>query len=145
MLTAILISVVLIALTLSIHYVAFRNVSATLIAWGCPCYRGLCLSVCVITLAHVIEAAAFAAGFWLADEVFDIGSFDTAGGMSWMDYFYFSLVNFTTLGRGDISPTEHLRFIAGIEAFVGFLMITASGTYILQVMAGQPPRVGHAD
>lgn len=62
--------------------------------------------------------------------------------MSWMDYFYFSLVNFTTLGRGDITPLGHLRFIGGIEAFVGFLMITASGSYVLQVMSGNPPRVG---
>jgi len=142
MLMAIFISILLIALTLSIHYVVFYHVSATLIDWGSPCYRGLTLAVGAITLAHVVEAAAFAVGFWLGDEVLHLGSFDTAKAMSWMDYFYFSLVNFTTLGRGDITPMGHLRFIAGIEAFVGFLMITASGSYVLQVMAGAPPRVG---
>ena len=145
MLTAIFISTALIGLTLSIHYVVFRYVSVTLIKRGCPCYRGLALAVSAITLAHVVEAAAFAAGFWLGDAVFNIGSFNTAKAMSWMDYFYFSLVNFTTLGRGDITPMGHLRFIAGIEAFVGFLMITASGSYVLQVMAGKPPRVGISD
>ena len=142
MLMAIFISILLIALTLSIHYVVFHQVSATLIDRGCPCYRGLTLAVGAITLAHVVEAAAFAVGFWLGEEVLSLGSFDTAKAMSWMDYFYFSLVNFTTLGRGDITPMGHLRFIVGIEAFVGFLMITASGSYVLQVMAGTPPRVG---
>lgn len=145
MLTAIFISIALIAFTLSLHYVVFRHVSITLIVWGCPCYRGLTLAVAALTLAHVVEAAAFAVGFWLGDDVLNIGSFDTAEPMSWMDYYYFSLVNFTTLGRGDVTPMGHLRFIAGIEAFVGFLMITASGSYILQVMAGKPPRVGIED
>ena len=56
-----------------------------------------------------------------------------------MDYFYFSLVNFTTLGRGDLNPDGHLRFITGIEAFHGFLMITASGSFMLQVMGGKVP------
>lgn len=136
------ISIALIFLTLSLHYIVFRQVSAILFHWGCPCFRGLTLAVTAITLAHVIEAAAFAIGFWWGDVVLDIGSFDTVQGMTWMDYFYFSLVNFTTLGRGDIVPTGHLRLLAAIEAFVGFLMITASGSYILQVMAGKPPRIG---
>jgi hypothetical protein len=142
MLMASLISIALIFLTLTLHFIVFRQVSAVLFRWGCPCYLGLTLAVTAITLAHVVEAAAFAIGFWWGDVVLEIGSFDTAQTMSWMDYFYFSLVNFTTLGLGDIVPTGHLRLLAAIEAFVGFLMITASGTYVLQVMAGHPPRVG---
>ena len=139
---AILISIALIAFTLSLHYLVFRQVSGILFRWSCPCYPGLVLAVTAITLAHVVEAAAFAIGFWWAAVVLAIGSFDTAQAMSWMDYFYFSLVNFTTLGRGDIAPTGHLRLLAAIEAFAGFLMITASGSYVLQVMAGKPPRIG---
>ncbi|PSK80827.1 ion channel [Limimaricola soesokkakensis] len=50
---------------------------------------------------------------------------------------YFSLVNFTTLGRGDLNPDGHLRFISGIEAFHGFLTITASGSFMLQVIGGK--------
>ena len=56
-----------------------------------------------------------------------------------MDYFYFSLVNFTTLRRGDLTPVGHLRFTSGIEAFHGFLMITASGSFVLQIMGGRAP------
>ena len=142
MLTAMLISAALILLTLTVHYLVLREVSVKLIQWGCPCYRGLTLAVVSITLAHIFEAGAFAVGFWFADTISHIGTFDTDQPMSSMDYFYFSLVNFTTLGRGDITPLGHLRFISGIEAFVGFLMITASGSYVLQVMSGNPPRVG---
>ena len=81
-------------------------------------------------------------GLLEGDATLEIGTFGKAQDMSWMDYFYFLLVNFTTLGRGELVPTDHLRFLAAIEAFVGFLMITASGSYVLQVMAGKPPGSG---
>ncbi len=36
-------------------------------------------------------------------------------------------------------PTGHLRFMAAMEAFHGFLLITASGSFVLQVMSGKKP------
>ena len=41
-----------------------------------------------------------------------------------MDIFYFSLVNYTSLGLGDIYPTGHSRFLAGLESLNGFLLIS---------------------
>lgn len=139
---AILLSIGLIVVTVTVHFCVFRQVSIALHRRGCPCYRGLVLSVGSITLAHITEAAVFSLAFWWGDVILGIGTFEKAQDMSWMDYFYFSLVNFTTLGRGELVPTDHLRLLAAIEAFVGFLMITASGSYILQVMSGKPPKVG---
>lgn len=139
MLLAIVFSVLLLFASITLHYAALSRVSRAIERWDCPCYPALALSVSAITLTHVVEAGLFAAAFQLGDRVFEIGSFEGEEGMGWMDYFYFSLVNFTTLGRGDISPTGHLRLIAGIEAFAGFLLITASGSFILQVMAGKAP------
>ncbi len=52
--------------------------------------------------------------------------FDKVSAMGWMDYFYFSLINITTLGLGDIYPTQHLRVIAGVEALTGFALISCS-------------------
>tara|TARA_R110000787_G_scaffold93924_2_gene196270 strand:+ start:1002 stop:1184 length:183 start_codon:yes stop_codon:yes gene_type:complete len=49
------------------------------------------------------------------------------------------MVNFTTLGRGDLVSTDHLRFITAIEAFVGFLLITASGAFLLNILSGKSP------
>ena len=92
----------------------------------------------LVLFSHLLVAVLFAVGFWLGAE-WGLGSFDETSSMNWMDYFYFSLVNFTTLGRGDLTPMGHLRFITGIEAFHGFLMITASGSFVLQVMAGRAP------
>ncbi len=36
-----------------------------------------------------------------------------------MNSIYFSVVTFTTLGYGDISPHGFARFIAAFEAFMG--------------------------
>ena len=38
-----------------------------------------------------------------------------------------------------MNPDGHLRFITGIEAFHGFLTITASGSFMLQVIRGKAP------
>ncbi|MBU1756976.1 MAG: potassium channel family protein [Alphaproteobacteria bacterium] len=64
----------------------------------------------------------------------DLGGFDKTPSMSAMDYFYFSLINVTTLGLGDIYPTEHLRVLAGIEALTGFALISCSAQLFWTMM-----------
>ncbi len=51
-----------------------------------------------------------------------------------MAIYYFSLVNLTTLGLGDIIPLGHLKFIAAMEAMTGFLLISCSASHIFQLM-----------
>ena len=50
----------------------------------------------------------------------------------WMDYFYFSLINITTLGLGDVYPTGHLRALTGIESLTGFLLISRTAQFVYQ-------------
>ncbi|GAB5373780.1 MAG: hypothetical protein AcusKO_02420 [Acuticoccus sp.] len=70
-------------------------------------YAGLTMSVAAITIARVVEALLYAGGFWLGDAVLSTGSFQQDGLMSCMDYFNFSLVNLTTLGRSGGTNTHH--------------------------------------
>ncbi|WP_254696031.1 ion channel [Palleronia sp. THAF1] len=58
-----------------------------------------------------------------------------------MDRFYFSFVNYTTLGRGDLLPTGHLRLLTAMEAMLGFLVITGSGSFLLKIIYGQSPNL----
>ena len=139
---AVLIAATLVAVCTATHYWALRG-SAWLIGPDCPPGRALGYAVAAIASAHTLEAFLYASGFWFAVHGAAIGdlkpSLDGAPPPGLMDYFYFSLVNFTTLGRGDLVPEGHLRFITAIEAFHGFLLITASGSFVLQVMAGKNP------
>ncbi len=40
-----------------------------------------------------------------------------------LDYLYFSVVTFTTLGYGDFQPTEAARLFAAVEALVGYVVL----------------------
>ncbi|WP_319782635.1 ion channel [Oceanisphaera sp. IT1-181] len=140
---AIALAALLIAVCTAIHYGVLRFASQFVTPSRHP---GHCLAVTVaaIVLAHTSEALLYAAGFWIAVHDLQIGdlvSSATSDGkpLIFMDYFYFSLVNFTTLGRGDLTPGGHLRFMTAMEAFHGFLLITASGTFVLQIMGGKKP------
>ena len=140
---AIILAAILIAVCTAIHYGALRFASQFVTPSR---HLGHCLGVAVamIVLANTFEALLYAAGFWVAVHELQVGDLvwsSSSGGklLTFMDYFYFSLVNFTTLGRGDLMPNGHLRFMTAMEAFHGFLLITVSGTFVLQIMSGKKP------
>ena len=54
--------------------------------------------------------------------------------MDCMDYCYFSLIDVTTLGAGDIYPIDHLRVLAGVEALTGFALISCSAQLLWTIM-----------
>jgi hypothetical protein len=49
-----------------------------------------------------------------------------------LDVVYFSAVTFTTVGFGDLVPSGPIRFVSGMEALTGLVLITwsASFTYL---------------
>jgi hypothetical protein len=57
--------------------------------------------------------------------------------MSVMDYYYFALITVTTVGLGDIYPTEHLRVITGIASLTGFMLISCTAQYVYKTMSKQ--------
>lgn len=92
--------------------------------------------------AHLLEITIFAGGFYFFIHQEDLGSLlggDIQGhglfgtpSTGFVDSLYFSLTCYTSLGFGDLAPTGWLRFLAGIEALVGLLLIawTASFMYL---------------
>ncbi len=86
-------------------------------------------------IAHTIKAIIYAFGFLLLKGL-DLGGFSKSDEMSVMDTIYFSLVNYRSLGLGDIYPTRHLRFLAGIASLNGFLLIGCSASFLYLRMSG---------
>jgi hypothetical protein len=123
MIQALLVSVVLFLGAVGSH-LAILNVAHSMLEPRVTFAAKLLIALLVL-FSHLLVAVWFAAGFWIGYEM-DLGSFDKTPAMDWMDYFYFSLINVTTLGLGDIYPTQHLRVIAGVEALTGFLLISCS-------------------
>lgn len=50
-----------------------------------------------------------------------------------LDYVYFSVVSYSSLGLGDVAPTGGLRLLVGIEAILGLVLIgwTIAFTYLV--------------
>jgi hypothetical protein len=58
------------------------------------------------------------------------GNFDGNFGGSLYDCVYFSFTTYTTLGFGDIQPHGELRFLAGLEALTGLVLITWTASFL---------------
>jgi uncharacterized membrane protein len=46
------------------------------------------------------------------------------------DCVYFSITTYTSLGFGDVEPSGAIRFVAGIEALVGLVLITWTASFM---------------
>jgi hypothetical protein len=92
------------------------------------------LAVLTLFVAHFIQIAVYAVAFGVGHQVLNLGSFSGEGVQTTLDYFYFSAVSFTSLGLGDIFPKDHLRFITGVEALNGLLLIAWSGAFLFAMM-----------
>ena len=99
------------------------------------------IAVCLTShvLQIVLYAAAYATLYALPDFGTIMGEFEPTA----LDFFYFSLTSYTTLGIGEVYPIGPLRLIAGLESLNGFLSITWSASFTYMTM--QPAWQSEAD
>ena len=53
---------------------------------------------------------------------------------SFYDCLYFSFATYTTVGFGDIVAEGSVRYVAGVESLVGFVLITWTASYLFLEM-----------
>jgi len=80
--------------------------------------------------AHAFEIWIFAVAYYFMNRAATWGSLEgnIDGGL--LDCGYFSFTVFTTLGFGDIEPIGNLRYLTGIEALTGLVLITWSASFL---------------
>lgn len=133
MLAAIIASILLVGLTLLIHYEILRLASAMLPGLPIPVRARVVFVVFAAFLAHTIDVWLYAGAFYAFVEVFHFAAF---GGSEmtgdWRDYLYFSAITYTSLGLGDAFPLGGARLLTGVEALNGLVLIgwSASFTYL---------------
>lgn len=132
---AVIFGVVLFLMAVWIH-LGLIGLAKAVLPMGKPSALRLSSSYLIILASHLLIAGLFAIGFFAATQV-GPGGFEAPVLDSWMDLFYFSLINITTLGLGDIYPTGHLRAITGIESLTGFLLISCTAQFVYTTMKQQ--------
>ena len=90
----------------------------------------------VIFMAHIIEIWIFALGYLLALQFDGMGGLtgEASGHGPLLDYVYLSFITYTTVGYGDVVAHGYLRYLTGIEALLGLLLITWSASFLFLEM-----------
>lgn len=142
MLISLFINFLIVALCVLIHFETINILTNTLFSAKRSPRISILFSLFACFFAHVIEVLIFAAGYYFYMQAGGFGQLvggDLAGhglfgtpSTGFIDCIYFSLTCYTSLGFGDLAPTGWLRFLAGVEALLGLLLIawTASFMYL---------------
>ena len=132
MLIVIVCTLFAIILCVALHYKVMTFLAERHFEHSWSTHLLLPFGVLVIIFTHVVEIWIFGVVYYyllsLGDVGYIIGNFDN----SLYDCVYFSFVNYTSLGYGDLVPDGDIRYTAGLEALTGLVLIawTASFTYI---------------
>lgn len=134
MITAMITSVLLVTLTVFVHYEALRLTSYLLPKLPPSPRARMLLVIFASFAAHTIEVWIYAGAYHLLVVSWQIGTFNGDHAFHFSDFLYFSTVTYTSVGYGDILPVDHMRLIAGVEALNGLLMIAWTGSFTYLVM-----------
>jgi hypothetical protein len=145
MATAITISLVLVTATVILHYELLQFASSLPSRLTLAARPKVLIVISVVVAAHIIEATLYALAYVQMQGRLQLGGLLGHVEGDWLDFFYFSIATFTTLGIGDLHPTGALRLVAGIQSLNGLVLIgwSASFTYLTmeKFWAGDPARV----
>lgn len=132
---ALLIAFLLVLATVVIHYQLLRS---TWLAMPFGAIRSTRVKMMLllggIFVAHLLEIGLYAVAYYLMDDHLGLGVIagNATGGL--LDYFYFSITSYTTLGFGDLYPQGPMRLVVGIESLNGLVLIGWSTSYTYLAM-----------
>ena len=80
--------------------------------------------------AHVAEVWLFAFAYYFMLSSGRYGSLEGNFNGTLMDASYFSFTTYTSLGFGDVVPLGDIRFLVGLEALTGLVLITWTASFM---------------
>ncbi len=115
------------------HYeVLYKLNSAMLVIKHIHARYKVLIAVGMIFIAHIIEIWIFALAYYLMLKFPNLGGVvgTTSEHGLLLDSAYLSFVTYTTVGYGDIVVDGYLRYLTGIEALTGLILITWSASFL---------------
>lgn len=128
------ISLVLVATTVALHYELLRATSRLIPRLSIRPRARILVVIAAAFVGHLLQITLYALAFGLVDGRAGLGSLVGALEGGALDFFYFSIANFTTLGVGDIHAVGPMRVVAGIESLNGLVLITWSASFAYLAM-----------
>jgi hypothetical protein len=130
MLAMVLINTAIVILVVVIHYEFLFRLSQLLPQLNIMHRSRIVLGVGGALFAHAIEVWIFAAAYYFFHHADGWGYFSGNIDGDFLDCVYFSFTTYTTLGFGDITPHGNVRYLTGIEALTGLVLITWTASYL---------------
>jgi hypothetical protein len=119
-----------IALVIGLHYEVLRGCIRFLPILSHRRRQRVVILIFVILFTHAIEIWLFAFAYYVLLRFDMFGAIDgSVEIVTLLDHAYFSGMVYTTVGFGDLVPTGAIRFMAGMEALTGLVMITWSASF----------------
>ncbi len=129
-----IINALLVATVVLIHYEVLRQLSIIIPDLPIRPRLRVLFGVFGALCGHVLEVWVFGLAYYLMNLDARFGTLQGNYNGSLMDSVYFSFSSYTSLGFGDIEPLGDIRFLAGLEALVGLLLITWSASFMFLEM-----------
>lgn len=132
MLTVLTFTTLAIVFVVTLHYEALAYLSKTHFQRQWSARLLMPIGMLILIFIHVVEVWIFGFTYYLVFVIGGVGEILGEFSYGVLDCVYFSFVNYTTLGYGDLVPSGQIRFVAGTESLVGLVMIawSASFTYL---------------
>lgn len=127
----------LVLTTMVIHYEVLYYLAKQLprLHHVVPRFRVL-IGVCAIFMTHVVEIWIFALGYYATLQIDGmgrlVGEITSHGPL--LDTVYLSFVTFTTVGYGDLVASGYIRYLTGVEALTGLILVTWSASFLFVEM-----------
>ena len=137
MILSFILNSILVAIAVLIHFEALNKLSSVIPLLPIKHRFRVLFGIFGALFAHIAEIWVFAFGYYymVHAKLFCAlqGDFDN----SLMDCTYFSFVSYTSLGFGDIVAKGDIRFLAGLEALTGLVLISWTASFMFIEMQKQ--------
>ena len=130
MIYAFLINSLVVIIAVMIHYEWLYRVSIYIPKMVIKHRFRIVFGVFAALIVHAIEIWIFAFSYYFMINSDGWGELKGNFNGSLIDCAYFSFTTYTTLGFGDIEPSGYLRFLTGVEALTGLVLITWTASFL---------------